>query len=229
MGFFDKFNHIGKDMPKTSDLMKIPSHVKETAINVNLNKIAIRYFLDEFAECIETSGEIHRMGSTSIVLFNVPEVKGAVLLINKFTYINRSRNNERTMDVYENYPFGVDKNCDVLKFEDVDYQNFRDNRKNETVGASKAEYYKKYKWYIPVMMNQIPLPIVRLDDADRLIPIDKTYTKLLANVTQVFLREFMDIKLLQRTGNKAQTGMIYVAILFLVIGAFGGLVISSFL
>jgi hypothetical protein len=73
------------------------------------------------------------------------------------------------------------------------------------------------------------VPIVRLDDAERLTPIDKKYTKMLANITQTFLREFIDIKLLQRTGSKNTSGMIFVFALAMAIGTMFGLILSAFI
>jgi len=229
MGFWNSFNKIGKSLPETKEVLKIPSHIKETTLNINLNKISVRYFSQNFTSCIETIGEIQRLTSIPIVLFNVPDVKGAVLLIDNFTYINRSRNNELTIDVCENYPYGIDKNSDLLKFKDVQYQNIRDDLTKNIINKSQKMYYQDRKFYIPVMLNQIPIPIIRLDDADRFQPINKKYVKLLANVSQTFIREWIDIKLLQRTGSKNTSGMVYVALMFGIIGIIFGMIIRSFI
>src|SRR5659263_129600 len=233
MGFWNSFNKIGKQLPDSKEVFKIPSRIKETAINVSLNKIAIRYFSNNFHLCDEFIGEITRDTDIPLVIFNSPHVNGAVLLIQDFTFINRSRNNELTMDISENYPFGIDKNSDVIKFKDVDYyNNFKDmDVRNNLKDKSQMLYYKKkYKFFIPVMLNQIPLPIIKLDDADnRVTKIDKAYVKKLANVSQSFLRMIGDVKLLQRTGSKNSSGFVYVAILFLVFGVVGGLILSALL
>jgi len=233
MGFWNSFNKIGKQLPESKEVFKIPSKIKETAINVSLNKIAINYFSNNFHLKDEFVGEITRDTDIPLIIFNSPNVNGAILLISDFTYINRSRNNELTIDISENYPYGIDKNSDVIKFKDVDYyNNFKDmDVRNNLKDKSQMLYYKKkYKFFIPVMLNQIPLPIIKLDDADnRVTKIDKAYVKKLANVSQSFLRMIGDVKLLQRTGSKNSSGFIYVAILFLVIGIVGGLILSAFL
>lgn len=226
MGFFDKFNKIGKSMPDSKEVLKVPSHLRSSAINVSLNKIAVRYWEIDFTDCIDTIGEVVRFGSTSLVLFEVPDCKGAILLLNKTTYTNRSKNNERCIEVCANYPFSLDRNADLIRFSDVEYQEIRHN---VSVGKSQELYYKDRKVFIPRMMNETLIPIVRLDDADRLTPINKQYQRMLATITQSFLREWIDIKLLARTGSKNSSGMVYVAGLFFTIGIVFGLILSSFI
>jgi hypothetical protein len=226
MGFWANFNKIGKALPNSKEVLKIPSSIRSTAINVSLNKIAVRYWEIDFTECIDTIGEILRFGSTSLVLFDVPDCKGAILLLNKTTYNNRSKNNERCIEVCANYPFSIDRNADIIKFTDIQYQDIKNN---VHIGASQTLYYKDRKVFIPRMMNETVIPVIRLDEAERLTPIDKKYTKMLANITQIFLREWIDVKLLQRTGSKNSSGMVYVAGLFLLIGVVLGMVLTSFI
>jgi hypothetical protein len=233
MGFWGNFNRMGKSLPNMKDVIKVPSEVRNQATNVSLNKIAVRYWEMDFADCHDTIGEIMRFGSTSLVLFQIPDCKGAILLLNKTTYINRSRNNERCIEVCANYPFSLDRNSDIIKFADVHYQDIKNNIK---VSDSQEAYYtnvkeaiKGRKLFVPRMMNETVIPIIRLDDADRLTPIDKKYTKMAANITQTFLREWIDVKLLQRTGSKNTSGMVFVAGLFLAVGTIFGLILSAFI
>jgi len=164
-----------------------------------------------------------------LVKFDNP-FNGAILLIEDFTFINRSRNNELTIDICDNYPFGIDKNSDLIRFDDVKYYNHvKDAITEKVLGKSKGMYYKDRKFFIPVMLNQIPLPIIRLDDADRLQPVNKKYVKKLATITQNFLRAISDVKLLERVGSKSSTGYVYVAILFTLIGMVFMMIISAFL
>ena len=90
-------------------------------------------------------------------------------------------------------------------------------------------YYKDRKLFIPRLMNETVIPVIRLDDADRLTPIDKKYTKMAANITQTFLREWIDVKLLQRTGSKNTSGMVFVFALAMAIGTMFGLILSAFI
>lgn len=226
MGFWSNFNKIGKSLPDSKELLRVPHTIRSQSTNVSLNKIAVRYWEIDFTDCTDAVGEILRFGSTSLVLFDVPDCKGAILLLNKTTYTNRSKNNERCIEVCANYPFSLDRNADLIRFDEVEYQEIRHN---VHVGQSQQLYYKDRKVFIPRMMNETLIPIIRLDDADRLTQMDKKYVRMLANVTQVFLREWVDIKLLQRTGSKNTSGMVFVAAIFLAIGTIFGLVLSSFL
>jgi hypothetical protein len=226
MGFWANFNKIGKSLPNMKEVIRVPTQIRSTATNVSLNKMAVRYWELDFVDCHDTVGEIVRFGSTSLVTFDVPDCKGAILLLNKTTYINRSKNNERGIEVCANYPFSLDRNADIIKFSDVQYQDIKDNVR---VAPSQQLYYKDRKLFIPRMMNEIVVPIVRLDDAERLTPIDKKYTKMLANITQTFLREWIDVKLLQRTGSKNTSGMIFVFALAMAIGTMFGLILSAFI
>jgi hypothetical protein len=156
----------------------------------------------------------------------VPDCKGAILLLNRTTYVNKTKNNEKGIEVCANYPFSLDRNADLVRFDNVEYQEIRNNT---NVGKSQQLYYKDRKVFIPRMMNETLIPIIRLDEADRLTSVDKKYQRMLANITQIFLREWIDVKLLQRTGSKNTSGMVYVAGLFLVIGIVFGLVLSAFI
>jgi hypothetical protein len=226
MGFWANFNKIGKSLPNIKEVIRVPTEVRNKATNVSLNKMNVRYWESDFTDCHETIGEIVRFGSTSLVLFDVPDCKGAVLLLNKTTYINRSKNNERSIEVCANYPFSLDRNSDIIKFNDVQYQDIKDNVR---VSNSHNLYYKDRKLFIPRLMNETVIPVIRLDDADRLTPIDKKYTKMAANITQTFLREWIDVKLLQRTGSKNTSGMIFVFALAMAIGTMFGLILSAFI
>jgi len=226
--FFKKFNKVGKSIPDTKEIIKIPTQIRENSLNINLNKIAVTYWNRDFSEKVETTGEIIHFTSMSLVLFNIPDKKGAILLLNKCTHINRSKNNERCIEVAENYPYGLDRNSDLIKFSDVIYQDIRDDIRQTGMGESKKLYYKDYKLYIPVMLNEIPIPIIRLDDAERLQKINSAYVKQLANISQTFLREWIDIELLKRTNSgKTVAGAIYIAILFFSIGSFVTMLIMA--
>jgi len=226
--FFKKFNNVGKDLPNSKDILKIPSDIKQHTLNNSLNKITVIYWNREGTEKIETVGEIIRNTSTALVLFNIPNCKGAILLLNGCTYINRTKNNEIGIEVIDGYPFSLDRNTDLLRFGDVDYQNIKDDVRMSTLKTSQNLYYKDYKLMIPRMINEIPIPIIRLDDADRLQKIDKTYVKKLANISQSFLREWIVIGLFQRVGNnKTVAGAIYIAIMFFLLGISTGFLISK--
>lgn len=228
MSFWNKFNFL--NLPDSKEVIKIPGKIKETSTNVAANRITVRYFTNDFSECLECVGEITRDTNIPLIIFNTPNIRGAVIKIDKFTYINRSRDNELTIDVSENYPYGIDKNCDLSKYNNVEYyNNFKGNLTAEEQMTMSSKDLSDCKFFIPVMLNNIPLPIIRLDDADRLSPIDKKYVKKLANVSQSFLRDISDVKLLQRVGSKNTNGYIYIAILFLIIGAFFGLILSAFI
>jgi hypothetical protein len=225
---FKGFNKVGKSLPNSKEVFKIPSQVKNDTLNISLNKIDVTYWNREGTEKIETIGDIRRFQSTSLVTFEVPNCKGAILLLNGTTFINRTKNNNIGIEVCENYPFSLDRNSDLLRFSDVDYQDIRDDIRTKTLSTSQNLYYKDYKLFIPRMMGEVPIPIIRLDNAERLQKVDSNYVKQLSNISQTFLREWIDIELLKRTGNnKTVAGAIYIAILFFVIGSFSGLIISA--
>src|SRR5659263_723645 len=98
MGFWNSFNKIGKNLPDTKEVLRVPSTLRTSATNVSLNKIAVRYWEIDFTDCIDTVGEIIRFGSTSLVLFDVPDCKGAILLLNSTTYVNKTKNNEKGIE-----------------------------------------------------------------------------------------------------------------------------------
>jgi len=96
---------------------------------------------------------------------------------------------------------------------------------------SQIEYYRNtYKFYIPMMLNRKPIPIIKLDFADRILkPIDKIEVKRLSNISQSFLRTFIRLKLLEKTGTKKDNINGFMILFFLMMGALLWEIIRAFL
>jgi len=217
------FNSVGKDLPETKEVINIPKQFRETVENTKLNRITIRYFDKDFLNSNDINGEIVNIAGVSLILFNVP-FKGAILITEGVIYNNWSKEGEKTIDITENYPYGIDKKSSLLRFSDIKYYNiFKDV---DYLNNSQQAYYKKeYKFYIPVMLNKIPLPIIELANAERYTIIDKDHIKTLANISQDWIRNFLGIKVMERSNNKKNSGAVYIAI----VGILSGMVIDSLL
>jgi hypothetical protein len=213
---WNPFKNINKNAPTIKDLSNIPKELKDSAYNKISNTITIRYFLNmNFNISQDITGEIIHDKGLPLIIFDRP-FQGAILFLEDCTYINQSKDNELTIDLVKDYPFGIDHKSDLLRFDNITYANKQFEIK---ICDSQSKYYKKsYKLYIPMMLNRTPMPIIRLDDADRLLkPVNLEEVKRLANITQVFLRSFIRINLLLRTGNKNQN-LGFIALFFILIG-----------
>jgi hypothetical protein len=214
---WNPFKTLNKSAPDIKSLISLPNQAKESLYNSNINKITIRYFMDfSFKDSQDITGEIvHNLG-LPLIIFEKP-FSGAILFVEECTYHNHSKDMELTIDLVKDYPFGIDHKSDVFKDNNIEFHN--NTYEIRITDKSLFEYYnKKYKFYIPMMLNKTPLPIIRLDYADRILtPITEEKVKRLSNITQVFLRSFMRIKLLEKTGTK-KDGIGWIAIFFIAIG-----------
>lgn len=211
------FKGLRKNNVSLEDLTKISKQAKDTAYNTKSNKITIRFFKDlSFKNSEDVNGEIIHTKDLSVILIDRP-FEACILYVDDCTYYNTSKENELTINAVKDYPFGIDMKSDLLKFNGIEYHNTK--FKIRITDKSQKKYYDKtYDFYIPVLMNNIPLPIIRLDNADRILkPVNQEEVKRLCNISQTFLRQFTRLKLLERTGNK-KDGIGWIAIFFIFVG-----------
>jgi len=214
---WNPFKTLNKNKPDLKELLSLPSNAKEGMYNLKANKITIRYFMDfSFKDSQDITGEIvHNLG-LPLIIFEKP-FSGAILFMEECTYHNHSKDMELTIDLVKDYPYGIDHKSDLIKFDGIEYYN--NQYEIRITDKSLLDYYgKKYKFYIPMMLQHTPIPIIKLDYADRILqPIDEIQVKKLSNITQTFLRTFTRIKLLEKTGSK-KDGIGWIAIFFIAIG-----------
>jgi len=225
---WNPFKTLNKNKPDLKEFTGLPQKFKDNIYNIKANKITVRYFSDmRFESCQDIIGEIIFNAGYPLIIFNTP-FEGAILLNNDCTYRNLSKDGELTIDIVPDYPFGIDKSCDLKRFDGVDYYN--NIYEVNILDKSQEDYYKKkYKLFFPIMLNKIPIPIIRLDNADKLLkPVNNEYVKKLSNVSQIMLRTYLRIELLKRTGNK-KDGVGWVAIFFIAIGMVIMMIINGFM
>jgi len=223
------FKGLNKSSVGIKEVVGLPKKVKDDAYNIKANKITIRYFLDlNFKESQDITGEIIHYLGYPIIIFERP-FSGAILYLEDCTYHNQSKDNELTIDLVKDYPFGIDHRSDLAKIEGVEYAN--SGYELTIMDKSQIEYYKNtYKFYIPMMLNRKPIPIIKLDFADRILkPIDKIEVKRLSNISQSFLRTFIRLKLLEKTGTKKDNINGFMILFFLMMGALLWEIIRAFL
>lgn len=211
------FKGLRKSNVTLEDLTKISKQAKDTAYNTKSNKITVRFFKDlSFKNSEDITGEIVHTKDLSVILIDRP-FESCILYLDECCYYNTSKENELTINAVKDYPFGIDLKSDLLKFKGIEYYN--NNFRIKINDKSQLKYYNKtFKFYIPVLMNNIPLPIIRLDNADRILkPINQDEIKKLSNISQTFLRQFVRLELLKRTGNK-KDGIGWIAIFFIFVG-----------
>lgn len=211
------FKGLRKSGVSIEDITNISKNAKNSAYNKKSNKIMVRFYDDlSFGDSEDIEGEIIHTKDISLILIERP-LEACILYVEGVTYHNKSKDNELTINAVKDYPFGLDFRSDLVKHNGIEYRN--NQYTIRLFNESQQKYYnKQYKFYIPILMDNIPIPIIRLDYADRiLIPVDKDNVKRLSNISQVFLRQFIRLKLLERTGNK-KDGIGWIAIFFIAIG-----------
>ncbi len=222
------FKTLGKNAPDIKELLSLPTQTKESLYNLKVNKIMIRYFMDfSFKDSQDITGEIIHNKGLPLIIFEKP-FSGCVLFVEECTYHNHSKDKELTIDLVKDYPFGIDHKSDLFKDKNIEFYN--NKYEIRITDKSLLNYYnKKYKFYIPIMLNKTPIPIIRLDNAERILtPIDSNTVKRLSNISQTFLREFVRIELLKRTGSK-KDGIGWIAIFFTAIGMILMTIINAFM
>lgn len=211
------FKNLNKSAPDMKELLSLPSKTKEGMYNVRVNKITIRYFMDfSFRDSQDITGEIVYNLGLPLIMFEKP-FSGCVLFMEECTYHNHSKDMELTIDLVKDYPYGIDHKSDLFKDNNIEFHN--NTYEIRLTDKSLLDYYgKKYKFYIPMMLNKTPIPIIKLDNADRILTcVDDASVKRMSNITQSFLRTFIRIKLLEKTGSK-KDGIGWIAIFFITIG-----------
>lgn len=225
---WNPFKNLNKSAPNIKEISSLPKHIKDTTYNNKNNKITIRYFHDlSFKESQDIQGEIIHNRGIPLIIFDRP-FEGAILYLEDCIYHNQSKDGELTINLVKDYPFGIDLKSDLIKYEGIEFHN--NSFEIKILNDSQEKYYKKtYKFFIPMMLNKISIPIIRLDNADRILrPVDESTVKRLSNISQTFLREFVRLELLKRTGSK-KDNIGWIAIFFIMVGMVLMNIISGFM
>lgn len=203
-------------LPNVDDLSKIPKSLKTSWQNTELNTIDIRFFNTNFSKMIPTVGFINRDLAVPIVYIEKPHKAGIILLDDK-TYTDVSTGKEY-LDVCESYPFGLDKNID-LKF-DFDAQYYNDIKEN-LIDKEKADILKDKTgigYYLPVMLNNIPIPIIKYDTDVKISFLNNQKIKSITYITQALLMQMSRQKLFARTTDNDNSGMGYAFLMGFLLG-----------
>lgn len=219
LNFFNKLNKA--KLPDVKDLVSIPKKLKYESENIEINKIVVRFFNQDFSKCIESIGIINHDTAIPLIYFDRP-FKGAVIMFDDTSYINTSKNNELCIDVCESYPFTLDHNSELYQDLKIQYYNDTGNEKIDSKQSQELFNKTGLGYFIPVFLNKIPIPIIKIEKEKRLSIVDETFVKHRIDITQHLIRQLSNVKLLERVSNKDNTGLIYCAILFLIIGGFLG-------
>lgn len=220
MGIFNKLSKA--DFPDVSEIGNIPVTMREGFKRGELNRVTVRYFNSDFSEVIESVGKIDYTTSIPMIYFEIP-FKGGIILLDKTIYSDKARC-IKCIDIVEGYIFGLDKKVDIVRQLEGQYYNDCGNGKIDKEIAEKLREESGIGYYVPVLLNSIPIPIIKLKQDISLKVIDIKQVTLLTEVTQRVIRQLADNKLLSRTGKGDNTVLVYVSVLFTLIGVVLGMI-----
>lgn len=212
-GFFDNMRKA--DLPDSSEIVKIPSKLRNDAENLKCNSIKVRFFNQNFTKLIaESDGIVSYETAIPIVYFDKPAKLG-VILFDDVTYTDMIRN-VTCLDVCELYAYGIDKNSSLKK--ELDVQYYKDLKKKRLSSKSQELYYEtNCGYYVPVLLNNIPIPIIQIKK-EITNPVDGRKVLKIVEITQNLLRMLADVKMLQRVGKKDNSALYFCALLFFLLG-----------
>lgn len=213
---------LGKaKLPKTGEISKIPSEIKTAWQNTDLNTINVRFFNTGFSKVIRTVGHIDRSLAIPIIYIEKP-LKGGIIMLDDTSYTDVT-DGETYIDVCESYPFTLDPKNDIKFDFDAQYYNdisrgFIDKKDGDKLKASGGTGY-----YIPVLLKNIPIPIIVIEKNMSLPFLGLKNIKSKTFITQALLLQMSKSKMFARTTDPDNGGMGYAFLLGFILG---GLIFS---
>lgn len=219
LNFFSALNKA--KLPDVNELTKIPATLKTSWHNTELNVINVRFFNNNFTKMIPTTGIINRDLAIPIIYIETPH-KAGIILMDDTSYFNVTTK-EMCIDVCESYPFALDKKID-LKFDwDAQYYNDITNGLIDKENAEKLRKETGKGYYLPVFLNNIPIPIIKHEKNITVPFLDNAQIKSITYITQALLMQLSRSKLFARTTEDDKSGMGYAFLLGFMLG---GLIFS---
>jgi hypothetical protein len=215
------------EFPDLNEMSQIPKKLRDEFQRTELNSIVVRFFNQSFSKVIETQGIIVHKTAIPIIYFEKP-FRAGVIMFDDTSYYDVQRK-LTCIDVCESYPFTIDHSVELYR--DIEIQYYNDIA-NENINKEKSEKLKDINgigYFVPVFLNNIPIPLIRIEKDIQLTFLGQNFVKIRTDITQSFLRQIADNKLLARTGSKDSTVLVYCALLFTFLGIILGIVLSAYL
>lgn len=208
-------------LPKMDELSKIPSDIKTSWQTTELNTINVRFFNTGFSKVIRTVGHIDRSLAIPIIYIDKP-LKGGIIMLDDTSYVDVT-DGETYIDVCESYPFTLDPKTDI-KF-DFEAQYYNDISRGfiDEKDAEKLKSAGGTGYYIPVLLNNIPVPMIVIEKTMNLPYLDLKNIKSKTFITQALLLQMSKSKMFSRTTDPENGGMGYAFLLGFILG---GLIFS---
>jgi len=214
MGFLNGMKKI--KLPDMNELSKIPATIKTSWQNTELNTITVRFFNTNFSKVIVTTGIINRDLAIPIIYIEQPH-KAGIILLDDSSYTDVTTG-EICIDVCESYPFCLDKNINLQFDWDAQYYNDIANGFIDKDIAAKLRDKTGKGYYLPVFLNNIPIPVIKYETEVNVPFLDNAKIKSITYVTQALLMQMSRTKLFARTTDDDKSGMGYAFLLGFIAG-----------
>jgi hypothetical protein len=213
-------------VPTTKEIVETPSRIRNETKKVETNSINVRFFNNDFSECIPSIGIISRKTSIPIVHFDHPEKLGCILLDN-CTYFDHATN-KKTIDICESYIFGLDKDIELdLDLTKEYYNDIKLGLLDKDSDRIKKLHSKTGRgYYIPVLLNNIPREIIKIDAKKKLTGHSLEHK---IEITQYMIRQLGTVRMLERLEKKDNSVIVACALMFIPLGAAIGAFITAYL
>ena len=219
MGFLSDLSNAARRIviPTPEDVLAVPKKLRKTSENAKLNEINVRYWDRSFRNPKDFKGTIDTTTSIPIVYFDNPK-PNAIIQFDDCTY--EDKEGKIWIEAAQDYAYGIDRNSDLAEFLNTRYYNdFADGK----VQDIKDEKYKAYM--IPVLLNRIPRPIIKINLGEKLNVKDHTWVTVVAEVTKDMIQQLGTSEFLRGRGKKSN-GAFFVGCM---LGGFAGIVAGIFI
>jgi hypothetical protein len=156
---------------ETPDTKELAVEVKKIGTEMrkaDLNTIKVEYYLRGSTFFMETMGTIYRTTNFTIVILEEPNEVGLILADDSI-YHNKATHKEKIM-VKEGYPFSLNLESELTR--EFNIPNATKAEKdaikakyaglNEEMIAFKIAHPEVKEYHVPILMNQIPLSVIRV-------------------------------------------------------------------
>ncbi len=221
MGIMKSLQRI--KLPKFKDILNINRTVRDETKKIDVNTIDVIFHTSNFKTSLKTTGIIDRTTSLPIVYISIPEDLG-VFLLDDSIEINLDTG-KQFIQVVENYPFSIILNSELSNEMKSSYYNDVANGRIKNINK---ENFKNtgVGYLIPILINKIPFNVIRINLEGEM---NNNNNIEYATITQKMLTELGHVKLLQSTNEAKNDGMVIIAIVFGLMGAFIGAMITMYI
>lgn len=204
------------ETPDTGEISLEIGKIKTELRKTNVNSIKVEFYLRNSPYYIETLGMMYRSTNFTIVIIENPEELGLILLDDSI-YFNKATHAEKII-VREGYPFSLNLDFELTRGNILTpKEQIEVAEQYQKLGVEFVEFQKAHptvkSYQIPVLLNQIPLKVVRIKLAKQMVGFPDEMDITMKIIYQLFFS-----KILQKVNKPKIQG----AFMLLLVGFLSG-------